>query len=219
MKAIPLLYRDEHLIVADKPAGLLSVPAEGSAERALPDALAEQGIEALPVHRLDREVSGTIVLALHEEAREALDALFRERAVEKVYWGFASGRVQPPSGKWHFPILEEKSGARVSARGKSALTRYRTLGAHGDATELEIEIETGRRNQIRLHFAHAGFPLVGERKYARGKDSALRLRSRRVALHAWKLAFPHPVSGLRVAVEAPLPEDLLELRARARTRR
>jgi RluA family pseudouridine synthase len=215
VKPIPLLYRDEHLIVAGKPAGLLSVPAERSAERALPAVLAEQGIEALPVHRLDREVSGAIVLALHEGAREALEALFRERTVEKTYWALASGRVQPANGKWHFPILEEKDGARISARGKAALTRFRTLAAHRSATELEIEIETGRRNQIRLHFAHAGFPLIGERKYARGKDSALRLRSRRVALHAWRLAFDHPITHARLAVEAPLPEDLLELRARA----
>ncbi len=215
MKPLTVLYRDEHLIVVDKPAGLLSVPAEGSEERALPQALAEQGIEAFPVHRLDREVSGAIVLALREEAREALDALFRERAIDKTYWALASGRVRPPSGKWHFPILEEKGGARVSARGKPAITRYRTLAAHADATELEVDLETGRRNQIRLHFAHAGFPLVGERKYARGKDSALRLRSRRVALHAWKLAFEHPFTHSRIAVEAPLPEDLLDLRERA----
>jgi RluA family pseudouridine synthase len=215
VKPIALLYQDEHLIVVDKPAGLLSVPSEHSAERALPAALAEQGIEALPVHRLDREVSGAIVLALHAEARDALDELFRERSVEKIYWALASGRVAPPNGKWHFPILEEKEGARISARGKPALTRYRTLAAHRGVTELEIELETGRRNQIRLHFAHAGFPLIGERKYARGKDSALRLRSRRVALHAWKLAFDHPITHARVAVEAPLPEDLLELRARA----
>jgi RluA family pseudouridine synthase len=217
--AIPILHRDEHLIVVDKPAGLLSVRASGSDERALPDVLAGEGIVAQPVHRLDREVSGAILLALGEQARAAAEELFRERTIEKTYWALASGRVHPPAGKLHAPILEERGGARVSALGKPAVTRYRTIAAHASATELEIDLETGRRNQIRVHFAHAGFPLVGERKYARGKDSALRLRSRRVALHAWKLAFVHPITGERVSVEAPLPADLVELRERARTER
>ena len=114
-----------------------------------------------------------------------------------------------------YPILEEGSFARVSARGKESVTKYRTLRALRTTTAVEIDLVTGRHNQIRVHFAHAGFPLVGERKYARGKDSPVRFRSRRVALHAWKLAFRHPRTGKAIEVEAPLPEDLVELLARA----
>src|SRR5262249_22043819 len=105
--------------------------------------------------------------------------------------------------------------ARVSALGKPARTRYRTIARHPAASELEVVLVTGRRNQIRVHLAHAGHPLIGERKYARGRDAVLALRSRRVALHPWKLAVTPAWSGKKLTVEAPLPEDLLELRARA----
>jgi RluA family pseudouridine synthase len=214
--AIRVVFRDEHLVVADKPAGLLSV-GDGARERSLPLALLEQeDLRATPVHRLDREVSGAIVLALSGEARTRMEELFRERAVRKTYWALASGRVERDAGKLAFPLLEERAGARVSARGKPATTLYRVLERFRDATELEVEPVTGRRNQIRVHFAHAGFPLVGERKYARGRDSAVALRSRRVALHAWRLAFVHPITGEELALEAPLPDDLLQLRERAR---
>ncbi len=214
---VSLLHRDEHLIVADKPAGLLSVPG-GRGEPSLVEVLAQQGIRALPVHRLDRDVSGAIVLALTEEARASLEDLFRERGVRKVYWALASGWLEPPQGRLHFPILQEPGGARVSAQGKPAQTLYRTLARHPRTCELELELVTGRKNQIRVHLAHAGHPLVGERKYARGRDSPERLRSRRIALHAWKVAFAHPISGRELEIEVPLPEDLLELRERASSR-
>jgi 23S rRNA-/tRNA-specific pseudouridylate synthase len=168
------------------------------------------------VHRLDREVSGALLLALDEEALEALQGLFRAREVRKTYWGMAAGPLEPPEGQLAFPILEEPGGSRVSARGKPARTRYRTLARHAAACELELELLTGRKNQIRVHLAHAGHPLIGERKYARGRDAPLALRSRRVALHAWRLSFTTPWDGKKVDVEAPLPEDLEDLRRRAR---
>ena len=95
------------------------------------------------------------------------------------------------------------------------MTRYRTMQALPTTTVLEIDLVTGRYNQIRVHLAHAGFPLVGERKYARGKDSPVRFRSRRVALHSWRIAFAHPGTGEEIEVEAPLPRDLTELLERA----
>ena len=164
MDGIRVLYRDEHVLVADKPAGLLSV-GDDARERSLPLLLREQEIQATPVHRLDRDVSGAIVLALSAEARRGLEELFEEREVHKVYWALASGRIERAEGKFSFPILEERGGARVSARGKPATTRYRVIARFPGASELEVEPVTGRKNQIRVHFAHAGFPLVGERKY------------------------------------------------------
>jgi 23S rRNA pseudouridine1911/1915/1917 synthase len=212
---LEILHRDESLIVVSKPAGLLSVPSPGDRGHSLPEVLAREGIRAIPVHRLDREVSGATLLALDEESRELLETIFRERALSKTYWALAQGRVRPEQGAMKYPILEEGSFARVSARGKESVTKYRTLRALRTTTAVEIDLVTGRHNQIRVHFAHAGFPLVGERKYARGKDSPVRFRSRRVALHAWKLAFRHPRTGKAIEVEAPLPEDLVELLARA----
>ena len=212
---LEILRRDERWIVVAKPAGLFSVPSAGDRGLSLPEALERQGIRAIPVHRLDREVSGATLLALDEEARGRLEALFRERALSKTYWALAQGRVRPAQGTMRSPIVEQGSFARVSAVGRESVTRYRTLRALRTTTALEIELVTGRHNQIRVHFAHAGFPLVGERKYARGRDSPVRFRSRRVALHAWKLAFRDPWTGEEVEVEAPLPTDLVDLLARA----
>jgi RluA family pseudouridine synthase len=212
---VSILHRDEHVLVVDKPAGILTVPTGSVAGVDLVKMLARDGIEALAVHRLDRETSGAVLFALDEATRAALEELFRSREIAKTYWALASGRVRPAAGDWTFPILETDSFARVSPRGKACHTRYRTLAALPNTTELELDLLTGRYNQIRVHAAHAGHALVGERKYARGRDSAIAFRSRRVALHAWKLAFAHPNTGAQIRVEAPLPADLVELRERA----
>jgi RluA family pseudouridine synthase len=216
VSSLRILHEDERLLVVDKPPGMLSVPDPSAGFRSVPEHLADQGLQAWSVHRLDREVSGLLLLARDQEALEALQDLFRVRAVEKVYWGMARGQLEPPQGLLAFPILEEAGGARVSARGKPARTRYRTLTRHPLVSELELTLETGRKNQIRVHLAHAGHALVGERKYARGRDAVLALRSRRVALHAWRLSFTPPWGGSALHCEAPLPADLQELRQRAR---
>lgn len=212
---IPILHRDERLLVALKPAGLLSAPERGGAARSLVEVLAGQGIAAQAVHRLDLDVSGALVLALDDEARIALEALFRERAVKKTYWAMAQGRYQEARGVYRWPIAEDGPDVRVDERGRPAETRWTVIARYTVATEMEIDLVTGRRNQIRVHFAHGGHALIGERKYGRGRDQKLRSKSRRVALHAWRIAFDHPFGGARVAVEAPLADDLLELRAEA----
>lgn len=216
---LTILYEDDHLVIVSKPPRLLSVPTPGADGPALPEALARQGIHVLPVHRLDREVSGAVLFAKDEDTRERLDALFRERSIQKTYWALAQGRVRPREGAFHFPILEDGAWARVSSRGKQSTTRYKTLAELPETTIVEIELVTGRYNQIRIHFAHAGFPLVGERKYARGKDSPVRVPSRRIALHAWRIVFTHPHSGALLEVEAPLPSDLIDLVEVASTQR
>lgn len=114
---IPILYEDDAVLVASKPAGLLSVRGKDVDERALPDVLAEQGRRVLPVHRLDRDVSGAVLFARTQAARDALEELFRARALKKTYWALAQGRVKPAQGTWGFPILEEGAFARVSAQG------------------------------------------------------------------------------------------------------
>lgn len=211
-----ILHEDKFLLVANKPAGLLSVPTPNAAGKTLLDQLRGLGLSPLAVHRLDRETSGVILFARDPETRAALEELFRLRQVQKTYWALVNGRLRAGSGRYDFPIFEQGGVARVAAKGQPAETRWRVLAAHPATTEVEVDLRTGRYNQIRLHFSHAGHPLVGERKYARGKESALPLRSRRVALHAWRLAFAHPRSGKRLEIEAPLPADLEDLRARAR---
>jgi RluA family pseudouridine synthase len=203
-----ILFEDEHLVVVSKPAGMLSVP--GVQRR-----LREHGLAVEAVHRLDRDVSGALLLARSPMVRERMEAQFRERRVRKIYWALACGTVAPAEGSLRFPVLEEHGYARVSALGRPAETRYRTIQRHSTTSEVEVEPVTGRYNQIRVHFAHAGFPIVGERKYARGKDSSLRLRSRRIALHALRIELIHPIRGTQLRVEAPLASDLDELRRSA----
>jgi len=210
---VNVLYEDADLFVVDKPAGLLSVPTPGARGRTLLDALAEARRAGLPVHRLDREVSGLIVLARHEEARRALEALFRGRAVTKLYWALVRGRLAGERGSFAEPIRDAGAHARIDPRGKPAETRWRLLARHAATTAVEVALVTGRHNQIRLHFAHHDHALVGERKYARGRDDPL--GAKRLALHARKLEFAHPLRGQRVSVKAPLPEDLRDLLARA----
>jgi RluA family pseudouridine synthase len=212
---IPILHRDERVVVALKPPGLLSTPERGGAARSLVEALAEQGVSAQAVHRLDLDVSGAVILALDDEARLALETMFRERAVKKTYWAMAQGRYQESRGVYLWPIAEDGPDVRVDERGKNAETRWTVIGRYAAATEMEIDLVTGRRNQIRVHFAHGGHALIGDRKYGRGRDQKLRLRSRRVALHAWRIAFDSPFGGGRIEVEAPLPDDLLDLRSEA----
>ncbi len=210
---IAVLYQDDDLLVVDKPAGLLSVPTPGARGRTLAGALAEQGLAALPVHRLDREVSGLVVFARHEQARVALEQLFRGRAVTKLYWALVRGRLAGERGVFDDPIRDAGAHARIDARGKPALTRWRLLARHAASSAVEVALVTGRYNQIRLHFAHHDHALVGERKYARGRDDPL--GAKRVALHALELELPHPVTGKPVSVKAALPEDLRELLERA----
>ena len=217
MAAPALLYEDDDLLVVDKPAGLLSVPTPGARGRTLLDALAETGRVVMAVHRLDRQVSGCVLLARHEEARAALDALFRERALEKIYVAVVLGRLPKPAGDFKDPILDEGSYARVSARGKQSVTRWKVTAQHPLAAEVEVELVTGRYNQVRVHFAHHGHALVGDRKYGRGKDDPFRFA--RVALHAARLCFAHPLRSATVRAEAPWPADLRELALAAARRR
>lgn len=212
---LEILHRDDDIVVVLKPSGLLSVASPGASGTTVVEALRRMGVSALPVHRLDRDVSGVMVLGRHEGARATLENAFRARSVEKLYWALAQGRVKPASGTFDWPIEDRGADAAVSARGKPAVTKFRTLSHAGPCTELEIDLLTGRYNQIRLHFAHARFPLVGERKYAFGRDAVVKFK--RVALHAMTLALPHPTSGARLSWTAPLPSDLAELMERLRS--
>ncbi len=214
VKPLPILFEDERLVVVAKPVGILSVPDARAGVKSVPELLASQGISALAAHRLDRDVSGALVLARDEETRAELEQAFREQRVTKTYWALVVGAPRKEAGTWSMPILKEGSHARVSSSGESARTDYRLLRRVGPVSELELALFTGRYNQIRVHAAHSGTPLVGERKYAKGSDDPL--RANRLALHAWKLAFEHPWTLARVEVEAPIPGELGKLVLKAK---
>ena len=237
----PILHEDAHLLVLDKPAGLVVHPAPGHEDGTLVNALLAHCGDGLPgiggerrpgiVHRLDRDTSGVMVVAKTEQALARLSADFAARRIERAYTALAWGLPAPPEGELDGPIgrdpRERKRMAVVRSGGKVALTRYRTTAVHHLAlAELELRLATGRTHQIRVHLAAAGHPLVGDPTYlrripalARTLPDALRrtlLDFPRQALHAGRLGFTHPATGAALLFEAAPPPDMQALLATVR---
>lgn len=219
-RTVPIVHEEERFLVVNKPAGLLTVPPprkSGAKERpTLMNRLAEDGFVGLvAVHRLDLETSGLCVVARGADARDVLMELFKRHDVAKRYLAIVRGRPKPDRGRYDAPILDLGANAIVSPRGRPARTDYRVLEQFAEAALLEAVPATGRHNQIRIHCAHAGHPLVGERKYAFGRDATV--RHKRAALHAAGLTFVSPWTHRVLELEAPLPDDLERLLATLRT--
>ena len=209
MADIPILHQDEHLLVVDKPSGLLVVEAPGRRGKTLIDLVTEQtGARVYAVHRLDEGTTGAIVIARTEAARDAMEPLFRAHAVVRDYLALLSGRPSPAAGRIESQLKEQDGMMRVVERGGvTAITDYETIARKGRFTLVRCRLATGRRNQIRVHMQALGCPIVGDRKYgfrARDKESFAR-----PLLHSWRVAFDHPLTGVRVAAEAKPPEEEL----------
>lgn len=225
------LYEDEHILVLDKPAGLLTIPPETPAPGDEDTVLARvrdymerrRGPEGYvgTLHRLDRDTSGALAMALTREAHERGRELFGRHAFERTYLALVDGVPDPDIGTIDWPIATAyvQGRRRVAARGEPslpALTHYVVRHAYGDrAALLEVTLETGRQHQIRVHLAQFGHPVLGDRVY--GTDVTAAAAPRQM-LHARTLAFPHPMTGARIAVEAPAPEDFTRMRGRLRAR-
>lgn len=209
-KRYRIIYEDEWLIVCDKASGLLVIPTPKKETNTLTALLNKEldsrGIEAnaYPCHRLDRETSGIIIYSKGKSARQSLMEQFKERKVSKRYIAIVQGRIPKD-----FDTIESGIYNRNKKRHETAVTKYRTLRRSADFSVLEVEPVTGRTNQIRIHLARISHPIVGESVYAFRKD--FKLRFGRVALHAARIAFKHPVSGKAMEFEAPLPHDMEEL--------
>jgi 23S rRNA pseudouridine1911/1915/1917 synthase len=225
--SLPILHEDAHVLVVDKPAGLLTVPAGPGGEedtvlarvREYVFRLRPRGGFAERVHRLDRDTSGAIAFALSREARAGLIRLFRAHRIERRYLAIVAGVPRAERGVVDAPLRDTwVSGRRAVARGeepsKPARTRWRVRERFSGAALLEVDLDTGRQHQIRVHLAHVRLPVLGDRVY--GAPRAARVAPRRPMLHAWRLAFAHPVSGERVFVESPPPADLTRSLARLR---
>jgi 23S rRNA pseudouridine1911/1915/1917 synthase len=226
--SLPILHEDEHVLVVDKPAGLLTVPT-GPTTRDEDSVLARvrdyvtrlrpRGGFVERVHRLDRDTSGAVAFALSREARAGLIRTFRAHRIERCYLAIVVGAPRAEHGVVDAPIRDAwVSGRRAVARGeepqKPARTRWRVRERYSGAALLEVELDTGRQHQIRLHLAHAHLPILGDRVY--GTPTAGRVAPRRPMLHAWRLAFRHPVSGERVSMESPVPADITRTASRLR---
>ena len=209
MPAVPIVHQDEHLLVVDKPAGVLVVPAPGRAGATLVDRVSAQlGERLIAVHRLDEDTTGAICFARNDAARAGLEDLFRRHAIERDYLALVTGRPVPAAGRIESRLLERGNMVEVVIRGgRPAVTEYETLATRGRLTLLRCRLETGRRNQIRVHLQALGHPLAGDRKYGyrpRGDE-----QFKRPLLHSWRLHFRHPILGSPVGVEVLPPESEL----------
>ena len=213
-----VLHEDTHLVFVDKPAGLLTVPAEKGHEENLAEALTDhyrrrgfKRFQLFIVHRLDRYTSGVLVFAKTPEALHGLKTIFGAHRLQRVYKAILVGEIPENAGTLLGRLVERKDMkmAVVQPRkeevkgAKAAVTHYRVLERLPGHTVVEVKLETGRRNQIRVQFADRGFPLLGDQVY--GQKSELLDRQ---ALHAEMLGFRHPVTDEQVTVMAPLPKDM-----------
>jgi 23S rRNA pseudouridine1911/1915/1917 synthase len=231
-----ILFEDRHLLVLDKPAGLVVHPAPGNQEGTLVNALLAHCGDTLPgiggerrpgiVHRLDRDTSGVMVVAKTESALATLSSAFAARDIERAYTALVWGMLTPASGDIEGAIgrdpRDRKRMALVTRGGKPALTRYRTDAVlHAAVSLLECRLSTGRTHQIRVHLASAGHPVVGDPVYLRRIPAASRalppalrgacLDFPRQALHAAVLGFRHPATGADLRFETAIPADFKAL--------
>ncbi|GAB5603945.1 RluA family pseudouridine synthase [Sideroxyarcus sp. TK5] len=198
--AVELLFADDHLLVAVKPSGLLSVPGRGPDKQDCLSARVRVHFpDALVVHRLDMATSGLMLFARGVAMQRTLSLMFQRRTVDKRYIAVCAGTLQPPQGEIDLPIAPDwpnRPLQRIDAEnGKSSLTRYRLLQQESDRSRVELEPVTGRSHQLRLHLASIGHPILGDALYG-DEHSAPRL-----LLHACALRFTHPASGESLAFE------------------
>jgi 23S rRNA pseudouridine1911/1915/1917 synthase len=226
--ALPIIYEDDVLIVVNKPAGLLTVPLARrdrarSAKEQLAEFLERRGKrQPLVVHRIDRDTSGLIVFATRGDALTHLKEQFRRRAPVRVYLAVVYGHPSPEEGVWRDRLvwdqaaLVQKRTHPRDPRGKEARCRYRVVERFETASLIEVHLETGKRNQIRLQARLRGHTLVGEQRYVFGPEQLRPIAFPRQALHAWRLGFDHPIDGRPLSFEAPLPDDMKRLLRRLR---
>jgi 23S rRNA pseudouridine1911/1915/1917 synthase len=224
-----VLFEDHHLLFVDKPAGLLTVPAEKGHEANLAEAITDhyrrrgfKRFNLFIVHRLDRYTSGVLVFAKTPEALHGLKTLFGAHRLQRVYKAILAGELPENAGTLLGHLVERKDMrmAVVQPRkddpkgAKAAVTHYRVLERLPGHTVVEVKLETGRRNQIRVQFADRGFPLLGDQVYGEASDLL-----DRQALHAEVLGFRHPVTDEQITITSPMPKDLENALKALRTQR
>ncbi len=221
---IPLriLHEDADLIVLDKAAGDLVHPTSPRHTRTVAHGLAhryaERGIDAKvrPVHRLDRDTSGTLLIARSAFAHQRLDRQLRDGTLEREYLAVVEGRIEEEEGIIDQPIgpshLSGSNRRAVRPDGQRAVTRFRCVERFDGGTVVRVSLETGRTHQIRVHFASLGHPVIGDVAYGAVRSPYIR----RPALHAERLRFHHPESGVPMEIIAPVPSDIEGLLARLR---
>ncbi|WP_041275042.1 RluA family pseudouridine synthase [Desulforamulus reducens] len=212
--AIEVLYEDDFLLVLNKPAHQLVHPTGQTTRGTMANYLAyylkqRNVVSAIrPVHRLDRETSGCVIFAKDSRSQFILEQQLKERTLKRTYWALVKGIVHPPSGTIDAPIGPHPSLANrraINEHGEQSITHYQTLRSFPEISLLKLNLDTGRTHQIRLHLAHLGYPIIGDRMYG--------VRSpwiNRQALHAYDVSFRHLKENHEIAVHAPLPTDFAQ---------
>jgi 23S rRNA pseudouridine1911/1915/1917 synthase len=230
---LPIVYEDDHLLVLNKPAGVLAVPLppdrRDDARSVFDDvktylSMRRRGRPRV-VHRIDRDTSGLVVFALTALAQAQLKDQFTRRKPEREYLAVVYGHPSPAEGEWRDHLvwdtkdLMQKPAAARDPRAKESISRYRVVERLAGASLVDVALVTGRQNQIRMQARLHGHPLVGEQRYVTPDAAAPAIAFPRQALHAHRLAFAHPVDRRALRFEAPLPDDLAALIVRLRRRR
>lgn len=208
---VRILFEDADLIAIDKAEGLLTVPtAEVLHETA--ETILNTYARVYHVHRLDRDTSGVLVFAKNTWIRDQLQELFAAHDIERIYTAIVHGKLREPTGTFRSFLAEDRNlrvrSVADPAAGKEAVTHYRTVASGRRYSIVDVTLETGRRNQIRVHFAEAGHPVLGDTMYGKGREDGFG----RLALHARHLAFVHPRSGTKVAFTSDPPRVFRELK-------
>jgi 23S rRNA pseudouridine1911/1915/1917 synthase len=212
----PVLYEDQHIIIIDKPAGISTSSVDGSknVQQILSQYLkliSKGNVRSYVVHRIDKEVSGVLLFSKSETAMNTIKDNWQE--TDKHYYAYVEGIPTNPEGTIKSWLVEDKSlkmhSVAETPDAKYAVTHYKTIKVVNNFALLDINTETGRKNQIRVHLSDMGCPIVGDRKYGASTDYI-----RRVRLHAYHLSFPHPVSSEMITVVSPMPNGFLSLKAK-----
>jgi 23S rRNA pseudouridine1911/1915/1917 synthase len=210
---VPVVFEDEHLLVVDKPAGLVVHPGAGNRSGTLVNALLSKGITGGEdperpgvVHRLDRDTSGLMVLAKSEEAYSGLVAALSARRVERVYRALVVGEGLPAAGAVDSPVGRDPTNPTLMAAGvgRPAVTHFEVLHRAAGHTMLRVRLETGRTHQIRVHLSAIGYPVYADPLYGEA------VPGRRLWLHAERVSFVHQVTGEDLEFTSPIPGDLRE---------
>jgi 23S rRNA pseudouridine1911/1915/1917 synthase len=216
MLGLTIMYEDADLIIIDKQAGLLSVATEEEKELTAYRELTEHvrrtnaNSRIFVVHRLDRDTSGVMMFAKSEAVQQKLQTEWREAVSDRVYIAVVEGKVRKNEGTIKTWLKESKTLKMYSSRtandGQEAITHYKTLKTSANYSLLEVRLETGRKNQIRVHMQDIGHPIMGDKKYG-----AVRNTLGRLGLHASILAFKHPTSGKDMFFESKIPDKFIRL--------
>jgi len=219
-------FEDDHLIVVDKSAGTLTVPTARNERNTLVDRVSiylghsRSKREACLVHRLDRDVSGLVIFGKHKQVATRLIEQFKQQKPSRVYAAIVAGVVSTDKGSFHSHLATGKSLERYVTRPSPttelAITHYRVLRRMSDTTLVEVTLETGKRNQIRVQFANAEHPVLGDPRYKTELAMHPRWIRKRIALHAKSLGFEHPISGDAMQIESPLPSAIEKFLAGSR---